>query len=217
MRCCTLQLRLMPVWQWWRKMRLWAVLTHPWTTWASQASLDCQKMMPSHQTTPWNHAKMMITSSASRTQVHALYIYIYIYTQCGDSRSEVFAWCCCLNSVWSLFVDPDLFLKSARLQRLPSSTSDLASHNISPLRETTRDPLAQDCACTRDSLTVIIISCLTFATGVTMALIMQIYFGEPQVRWVTTQKWLTALGFTFRKSGIVKQVILGFILHRCIQ
>ncbi|XP_056588942.1 glutathione hydrolase 7 [Triplophysa dalaica] len=95
--------------------------------------------------------------------------------------------------------DPDLFLKSARLQRLPSSTSDLASHNISPLRETTRDPLAQDCACTRDSLTVIIISCLTFATGVTMALIMQIYFGEPQVYTqaavVTDVARCTSLGF----------------------
>ncbi|KAA0707329.1 Glutathione hydrolase 7 [Triplophysa tibetana] len=95
--------------------------------------------------------------------------------------------------------DPDLFLKSARLQRLPSSASDLASHNISPLRETTRDPLAQDCACTRDSLTVIIISCLTFATGVTMALIMQIYFGEPQVYTqaavVTDVARCTSLGF----------------------
>lgn len=77
--------------------------------------------------------------------------------------------------------DPDLFLKSARLQRLPSSASDLASHDVSPLRETNRDPLAQECACTRDGLTVIITACLTFATGVTVALIMQIYFGEPQV------------------------------------
>ncbi|KTG32858.1 hypothetical protein cypCar_00024980 [Cyprinus carpio] len=76
--------------------------------------------------------------------------------------------------------DPDLFLKSARLQRLPSSASDLASRDVSPLRETSRDPLAQDCACTRDGLTVIITACLTFATGVTVALIMQIYFGDPQ-------------------------------------
>ncbi|XP_057219053.1 glutathione hydrolase 7 isoform X2 [Triplophysa rosa] len=95
--------------------------------------------------------------------------------------------------------DPDLFLKSARLQRLPSSASDLASHNVSPLRETTRDPLAQDCACTRDSLTVIITSCLTFATGVTVALIMQIYFGEPQVYTqaavVTDVARCTSLGF----------------------
>ncbi|XP_051517472.1 glutathione hydrolase 7-like isoform X1 [Myxocyprinus asiaticus] len=95
--------------------------------------------------------------------------------------------------------DPDLFLKSARLQRLPSSASDLASHNISPLRETTRDPLAQDCACTRDGLTVIITACLTFATGVTVALIMQIYFGDPQVynqaAVVTDVARCTSLGF----------------------
>ncbi|XP_073795783.1 glutathione hydrolase 7 isoform X4 [Danio rerio] len=81
----------------------------------------------------------------------------------------------------NFLADPDLFLKSARLQRLPSSASDLASHDVSPLRETNRDPLAQECACTRDGLTVIITACLTFATGVTVALIMQIYFGEPQV------------------------------------
>lgn len=81
-----------------------------------------------------------------------------------------------------LFVpDPDLFLKSARLQRLPSSASDLASHDIASLRETTRDPFTEDCACQRDGLTVIITACLTFATGVTVALIMQIYFGDPQV------------------------------------
>ncbi|XP_051947289.1 glutathione hydrolase 7-like [Xyrauchen texanus] len=95
--------------------------------------------------------------------------------------------------------DPDLFLKSARLQRLPSSASDLASHNISPLRETTKDPLAQDCACTRDGLTVIITACLTFATGVTVALIMQIYFGDPQVynqaAVVTDVARCTSLGF----------------------
>jgi gamma-glutamyltranspeptidase/glutathione hydrolase len=77
--------------------------------------------------------------------------------------------------------DPDGFLKSARLQRLPSSASDLASHDISPLQETTVDPLAEGCACQRDGLTVIITACLTFATGVTIALIMQIYFGDPQV------------------------------------
>ncbi|KAG7228248.1 hypothetical protein INR49_009108 [Caranx melampygus] len=77
--------------------------------------------------------------------------------------------------------DPDLFLKSARLQRLPSSASDLASHDVVSLQETTRDPFAEDCACQRDGLTVIITACLTFATGVTVALIMQIYFGDPQV------------------------------------
>uniref|UniRef100_A0A667ZG17 Gamma-glutamyltransferase 7 n=1 Tax=Myripristis murdjan TaxID=586833 RepID=A0A667ZG17_9TELE len=95
--------------------------------------------------------------------------------------------------------DPDLFLKSARLQRLPSSASDLASHDISPLRETTRDPLADSCACQRDGLTVIITACLTFATGVTVALIMQIYFGDPQVfnqgTVVTDVAQCTSLGF----------------------
>ncbi|XP_016386995.1 gamma-glutamyltransferase 7-like [Sinocyclocheilus rhinocerous] len=93
--------------------------------------------------------------------------------------------------------DPDLFLKSARLQRLPSSAS--ASRDVSPLRETSRDPLAQDCACTRDGLTVIITACLTFATGVTVALIMQIYFGDPQVynqgAVVTDVARCTSLGF----------------------
>ncbi len=79
------------------------------------------------------------------------------------------------------FPDPDLFLKSARLQRLPSSASDLASHDVASLRETVTDPFAEGCACQRDGLTVIITACLTFATGVTVALIMQIYFGDPQV------------------------------------
>ncbi|XP_027016488.1 glutathione hydrolase 7 [Tachysurus fulvidraco] len=95
--------------------------------------------------------------------------------------------------------DPDLFLKSARLQRLASSASDLASHDASPLRETRRDPLAQDCACTRDGLTVLITACLTFATGVTIALIIQIYFGEPQIfnqgAVVTDVARCTSLGF----------------------
>lgn len=75
--------------------------------------------------------------------------------------------------------DPDLFLKSARLQRLPSS--ELGSQDMSPLRETHRDPLARDCSCQHDGLTIIITACLTFATGVTVALIMQIYFGDPQI------------------------------------
>lgn len=79
------------------------------------------------------------------------------------------------------FPDPDLFLKSARLQRLPSSASDLASNDIVSLRETTKDPFNEGCACQRDGLTVIITACLTFAVGVTVALIMQIYFGDPQV------------------------------------
>lgn len=77
--------------------------------------------------------------------------------------------------------DPDVFLKSARLQRLPSSASDLASHEIASLRETRTDPFTEDCACQRDGLTVIITAGLTFALGVTVALIMQIYFGPPQV------------------------------------
>lgn len=90
----------------------------------------------------------------------------------------------CIRSLrfWYRFLaDPDLFLKSARLQRLPSSASDLASHDGTPLRETRRDPLAEDCSCRQDGLTVIITACLTFATGVTIALIVQIYFGDPQV------------------------------------
>lgn len=77
--------------------------------------------------------------------------------------------------------DPDLFLKSARLQRLPSSASDLVSNDFASLQETTKDPFTEGCACQRDGLTVIITACLTFATGVTVALIMQIYFGDPQV------------------------------------
>lgn len=85
------------------------------------------------------------------------------------------------ETVLFLFLDPDLFLKSARLQRLPSSASDLASNDLASLHETTKDPFSEGCACQRDGLTVIITACLTFATGVTVALIMQIYFGDPQV------------------------------------
>uniref|UniRef100_A0A8C5EK98 Glutathione hydrolase n=1 Tax=Gouania willdenowi TaxID=441366 RepID=A0A8C5EK98_GOUWI len=95
--------------------------------------------------------------------------------------------------------DPDLFLKSARLQRLPSSASDLASHDVASLQETTRDPFVEECACQRDGLTVIITACLTFATGVTVALIMQIYLGDPQVFYhgavVTDAAQCTSLGF----------------------
>ncbi|XP_030590466.1 glutathione hydrolase 7 [Archocentrus centrarchus] len=95
--------------------------------------------------------------------------------------------------------DPDLFLKSARLQRLPSSASDLASHDTVSLQETNRDPFTEECACQRDGLTVIITACLTFATGVTVALIMQIYFGDPQVfnqgAVVTDVAQCTSLGF----------------------
>nr|XP_043894897.1 glutathione hydrolase 7 [Solea senegalensis]XP_043894898.1 glutathione hydrolase 7 [Solea senegalensis] len=101
--------------------------------------------------------------------------------------------------------DPDLFLNSARLQRLPSSASDLASHDVS-LQETNRDPFKEDCACQRDGLTVIITACLTFATGVTVALIMQIYFGDPQVfnqgAVVTDAARCTSLGFSvLEKQG----------------
>lgn len=53
---------------------------------------------------------------------------------------------------------------------------------MSPLQETSKDPFSGDCSCRQDGLTVIITACLTFATGVTVALIMQIYFGDPQVR-----------------------------------
>uniref|UniRef100_A0A8C6AH52 Glutathione hydrolase n=1 Tax=Monodon monoceros TaxID=40151 RepID=A0A8C6AH52_MONMO len=80
--------------------------------------------------------------------------------------------------------DPDSFLKSARLQRLPSSSSEMGSQDGSPLRETRKDPFSaatSECSCRQDGLTVIVTACLTFATGVTVALIMQIYFGDPQI------------------------------------
>ncbi|XP_029012193.1 glutathione hydrolase 7 [Betta splendens] len=103
------------------------------------------------------------------------------------------------NALSEQDTDPDLFLKSARLQRLPSSASDLASHDTASLQETTRDPFTEDCACQRDGLTVIITACLTFATGVTVALIVQIYFGDPQVfnqgAVVTDAAQCTSLGF----------------------
>ncbi|XP_057232646.1 glutathione hydrolase 7 isoform X2 [Malurus melanocephalus] len=94
--------------------------------------------------------------------------------------------------------DPDSFLKSARLQRLPSSSSEMGSQDISPLQETSKDPFLGDCSCRQDGLTVIITACLTFATGVTVALIMQIYFGDPQLfhrgAVVTDAERCTALG-----------------------
>ncbi|KAJ0064258.1 hypothetical protein NL108_001571, partial [Boleophthalmus pectinirostris] len=101
---------------------------------------------------------------------------------------------------------PDLFLKSARLQRLPSSASDLATHEDGTFRETTTDPFTQECACQRDGLTVIITACLTFATGVTIALIVQIYCGDPQVfnqgAVVTDVAQCTSLGFgVLEKQG----------------
>uniref|UniRef100_A0A8C3V201 Glutathione hydrolase n=1 Tax=Catharus ustulatus TaxID=91951 RepID=A0A8C3V201_CATUS len=94
--------------------------------------------------------------------------------------------------------DPESFLKSARLQRLPSSSSEMGSQDVSPLQETTKDPFSGDCSCRQDGLTVIITACLTFATGVTVALIMQIYFGDPQLfqrgAVVTDAARCTALG-----------------------
>ncbi|NXN98128.1 GGT7 hydrolase, partial [Rhinopomastus cyanomelas] len=94
--------------------------------------------------------------------------------------------------------DPDSFLKSARLQRLPSSPSETGSRDGSPLRETSKDPFSGDCSCRQDGLTVIITACLTFAMGVTVALIMQIYFGDPQIfhrgAVVTDAARCTALG-----------------------
>lgn len=104
-----------------------------------------------------------------------------------------------------LFItDPDLFLKSARLQRLPSSASDLASHDMASLRETTTDPFTEDCACQRDGLTVIITACLTFATGVTVALIMQIYFGDPQVVLYVCYLRLFCFGLCCNNVAFVK-------------
>lgn len=61
----------------------------------------------------------------------------------------------------------------------------MGSQDGSPLRETRKDPFsaaAAECSCRQDGLTVIVTACLTFATGVTVALVMQIYFGDPQVR-----------------------------------
>ncbi|XP_003220611.2 glutathione hydrolase 7 [Anolis carolinensis] len=102
--------------------------------------------------------------------------------------------------------DPDSFLKSARLQRLPSSSSEMGSQDGSPLQETTKDPFSGDCSCRQDGLTVIITACLTFATGVTVALIMQIYFGDPQIfhqgAVVTDAARCTALGIeVLNKQG----------------
>ncbi|KFW05545.1 Gamma-glutamyltransferase 7, partial [Eurypyga helias] len=102
--------------------------------------------------------------------------------------------------------DPDSFLKSARLQRLPSSSSEMGSQDVSPLQETSKDPFSGDCSCRQDGLTVIITACLTFAMGVTVALIMQIYFGDPQIfhhgAVVTDAAHCTALGIeVLNKQG----------------
>ncbi|KAJ7414978.1 Gamma-glutamyltransferase 7 [Willisornis vidua] len=82
--------------------------------------------------------------------------------------------------------------------RLPSSSSEMGSQDVSPLQETSKDPFSGDCSCRQDGLTVIITACLTFATGVTVALIMQIYFGDPQLfrrgAVVTDAAPCTALG-----------------------
>lgn len=67
----------------------------------------------------------------------------------------------------------------------------MGSQDGSPLRETRKDPFsaaAAECSCRQDGLTVIVTACLTFATGVTVALVMQIYFGDPQVRTADGQK-----------------------------
>lgn len=67
----------------------------------------------------------------------------------------------------------------------------MGSQDGSPLRETRKDPFsaaAAECSCRQDGLTVIVTACLTFATGVTVALVMQIYFGDPQVRAADGQK-----------------------------
>lgn len=68
----------------------------------------------------------------------------------------------------------------------------MGSQDGSPLRETRKDPFsaaAAECSCRQDGLTVIVTACLTFATGVTVALIMQIYFGDPQVRNRLRRLW----------------------------
>ncbi|XP_072206290.1 glutathione hydrolase 7 [Excalfactoria chinensis] len=113
--------------------------------------------------------------------------------------------------------DPDSFLKSARLQRLPSSSSEMGSQDASPLRETSKDPFTGDCSCRQDGLTVIITACLTFATGVTVALIMQIYFGDPQLfqrgAVVTDAARCTALGIeVLSKQGSSVDAAIASVL-----
>ncbi|XP_013369509.1 PREDICTED: gamma-glutamyltransferase 7 isoform X3 [Chinchilla lanigera] len=77
----------------------------------------------------------------------------------------------------------------------------MGSQDGSPLRETRKDPFsaaAAECSCRQDGLTVIVTACLTFATGVTVALVMQIYFGDAQIfqqgAVVTDAARCTALG-----------------------
>ncbi|KAG8446228.1 hypothetical protein GDO86_013901 [Hymenochirus boettgeri] len=118
--------------------------------------------------------------------------------------------------------DPDAFLKSARLQRLPSSSSEMGSQDASPLKETVKDPFTSDCSCRQDGLTVIITACVTFAFGVTIALIIQIYFGDPQIfhqgAVVSDASRCTALGIeVLEKRGssvdaaIVTTLCLGIV------
>uniref|UniRef100_A0A8C6YVF6 Glutathione hydrolase n=4 Tax=Nothoprocta TaxID=8806 RepID=A0A8C6YVF6_NOTPE len=85
-------------------------------------------------------------------------------------------------------------------------SSEMGSQDASPLQETSKDPFSGDCSCRQDGLTVIITACLTFATGVTVALIMQIYFGDPQIfhrgAVVTDAARCTALGIeVLNKQG----------------
>lgn len=118
--------------------------------------------------------------------------------------------------------DPDVFLKTARLQRLPSSSSEMGSQEMSPLRVTNKDPFSADCVCRQDGLTVIITACLTFATGVTIALVLQIYFGDPQIfhqgAVVTDVAHCSAVGTEILNRGgssvdaaIVSALCLGII------
>ncbi|OCT56572.1 hypothetical protein XELAEV_18004671mg [Xenopus laevis] len=126
------------------------------------------------------------------------------------------------NPPYSKRAYPDAFLKSARLQRLPSSSSEMGSQDASPLRETIKDPFSSDCSCRQDDLTVIITACVTFALGVTIALIMQIYFGDPQIfhqgAVVSDASRCTALGIeVLEKRGssvdaaIVTTLCLGIV------
>ncbi|XP_069508383.1 glutathione hydrolase 7 isoform X2 [Ambystoma mexicanum] len=113
--------------------------------------------------------------------------------------------------------DPDSFLKSARLQRLPSSSSEMGSQDVSPLRVTNKDPFSGDCSCRQDGLTVIITACLTFATGVTIALVMQVYFGDSQVfhqgTVVTDATRCTALGIeVLTKQGSSVDAAIASVL-----
>uniref|UniRef100_UPI00358DE535 glutathione hydrolase 7 n=1 Tax=Myxine glutinosa TaxID=7769 RepID=UPI00358DE535 len=82
----------------------------------------------------------------------------------------------------TLAAEPEDVLKSAKLQQLPSSSTEPDSLDSSPLRLTRSDPFSKDCLCRRDGLTVIVTACLTFAIAVTIALIVQIHVGGPQVR-----------------------------------